>query len=305
MKAIITGANGFVGRYLVEELQDKGYEIWAVIKDENEDISFWKDSDIHIVYCDLADILDLKNRVSGETGGSVFYHLAWAGSSGEARKDYVLQMKNAASCANAVRAAKDLGCARFVGAGSVTEFVYRNYLQIDGTEAEMIACYAIGKLSAEYLARCVCADVGIEYIWAHISNFYGVRDQTNNFINFLVKSYLDGRTPILTAGEQYTDFTYVSDIASALIAAGERGRAGSTYYVGYGKPRPLKEFVLDVKNAIDPALDAGLGKKEFLALPIDYTQIDVDKLHRETGFVPDIPFSRGIHNTIEWIKESR
>lgn len=304
-RAIVTGANGFVGRYLVEALMQKDYEVWAVIRDESEDISFWKDSGPHIVCCDLSEIVSLRERMSEDTDGSVFYHLAWAGSSGEARKDYELQLQNASACATAVKVAKSLGCTRFVGAGSVTELVYRDYLQRDGMKAEMIACYAIGKITAEYLTHCVCADEGIEYNWTHVSNFYGVRDQTNNFINFLIKNYLNGKTPTLTAGEQYTDFTYVSDVAKALIAVGERGVAGSTYYIGYGRPRPLKEFVLAVKNAVDPQLDPGLGRKEFLALPIDYTKVDVEKLRRETGFLPEISFEQGIRYTIDWIKGER
>jgi len=301
-RAIVTGANGFVGRYLVEALMKKDYEVWAVIRDESEDISFWKDSGPHIVYCDLSEIVSLRERVSEDTNGSVFYHLAWAGSSGEARKNYELQLRNTSACANAVKAAKSLGCTRFIGAGSVTELMYNDYLRQKGSQPEMVACYAIGKMAAEYITRCVCADEGIEYNWTHISNFYGIRDQTNNFINFLIKNYLNGKTPALTAGEQYTDFTYVSDVARALIAVGEQGVAGSTYYIGYGRPRPLKEFVLFIRNAVDPQLDSGLGKKEFLALPIDYNKVDVKKLQRETGFLPEISFEQGIQYTIDWIK---
>lgn len=301
-KAIVTGATGFVGRYLVEELLSKGYEIWAIVRNEEEDVSFWNDRRLNTVFCDLAEIKSLQEKIQGDVEGSCFYHLAWDGSSGEPRKDYELQLQNAAACANAAKAAKSLGCRRFVCAGSVTELVYRNYLQQDGTNAEMIACYAIGKISAEYLTRCVCADEGIEYNWTYISNFYGIRDKTDNFINFLIRNYLAGKTPELTEGKQYTDFTYVSDVAGGLIAVGERGKAGSTYYIGYGDPRPLKEFVLEVRDVVAPDLPTGLGKKEFRALPIDYTEIDVDKLRRETGFVPKISFVDGIKSTVKWLK---
>lgn len=303
-KAIVTGANGFVGRYLVRELTNSGYRVWAVVRDETADISCLKDFAPSIVYCDLACIETLPEKLTEDVSGSCFYHLAWAGSSGAARTDYKLQLENAAACANAAKAAKELNCRRFVGAGSVTELVYRNYLQQDGTNAEMIACYAIGKIAAEYLTRCVCSDVGIEYNWTHISNFYGVGDTTDNFINFLLKHYLSGKTPELTAGTQYTDFTYVSDVAAALFVVGEYGIAGSTYYVGYGKPRPLREFVLTVRNIVDPKLNAGLGQKEFLALPIDYEKVDVGKLYRETGFMPKVSFEEGIHKTINWMQRN-
>ena len=300
-KAIVTGANGFVGRYLVEELTRRGYEVWAIIRNEEEDISCLTAAAPHIVYCDLAEIATLPEKLPREAGG-VFYHLAWAGSSGPARTDYALQLQNAAACADAAKAAREIGCSRFIGAGSVTELVYRNYLQQDGTEAEMIACYAIGKIAAEYLTRCVCGDVGLEYNWTYIANFYGEQDTTQNFINFLIKNYLKGQTPALTDGMQYTDFTYVSDVARALLAVGEKGVPGSTYYVGNGRPRPLREFVLTVRDCVAPGLDAGLGQKEFLALPIDYSVIDVKKLHRDTGFTPAVDFKTGVQKTLRWIQ---
>lgn len=300
-KAIVTGANGFVGRYLVGELTGRGYEVWAIIRNEDEDVTCLAAAAPHIVYCDLADIARLPEKLPREAGGA-FYHLAWAGSSGAARTDYALQLQNAAACADAAKAAKAIGCSRFIGAGSVTELVYRNYLQRDGTKAEMIACYAIGKITAEYLTRCVCGDVGMEYNWTYIANFYGAQDGTQNFINFLIKSYLNGKTPSLTDGAQHTDFTYVSDVARALLAVGEKGVPGSTYYVGYGHPRPLCEYVLTVRDQVAPGLDAGLGRKEFLALPIDYDAIDVQKLHRETGFVPGVDFAAGIQKTVQWIQ---
>lgn len=300
-KAIVTGANGFVGRYLVGELTGLGYEVWAVIRNESEDVSCLKAANPHIVYCDLADIETLPDKLPQRIEGC-FYHLAWAGSSGAARTDYALQLRNAAACADAAKAASKIGCSRFVGAGSVTELVYRNYLQQDGTRAEMIACYAIGKIAAEYLTRCVCGDVGLEYNWTYIANFYGEQDSTQNFINFLIKSYLKGETPVLTDGMQYTDFTYVSDVARALLAVGERGAPGSTYYIGNGHPRPLREFVLTVRDCVAPDLDAGLGQKEFLALPINYTVIDVKKLHRDTGFTPAVDFRTGVLKTLRWIR---
>lgn len=298
--AIVTGANGFVGRYLVEELAAQGYEVWAVIRDARADTSCLKAFGPHIVYCDLAEIKRLPERMPQIAGGT-FYHLAWGGSSGSARADYALQMQNATACADTAKAAREIGCSRFIGAGSITELVYRDYLHQDGIKTEMIACYAIGKLAAEYLTRCICDEVGMAYNWTYIANFYGAQDNTQNFINFLIKSYLRGETPSLTDGMQYTDFTYVSDVARALSAVGEHGVPGHTYYVGYGRPQPLREYVLVVRNAVAPTLDAGLGRKKLFALPIDYSRVDVEKLHRETGFVPAVDFVAGIQKTLQWI----
>ena len=57
---IVTGANGFLGRYLVEELLAQGYEIWAVVRDYHSDVSFIINSSVNLVFCDLKKIEDLE-----------------------------------------------------------------------------------------------------------------------------------------------------------------------------------------------------------------------------------------------------
>lgn len=298
--AIVTGASGFVGRHLVEELVRRDYEVWAVVRRETKLSS----NKVHVVSCELREIDTLPKKISG-VAGSCFYHLAWEGSSGSARGDYRMQMDNAAACAAAAKSAAQMGCARFVGAGSVTELMYRDYLLQDESQPDIVTCYAVGKMAAEYLTRCVCTEQGLDHVWAHISNFYGAGDKTQNFINYLLKNYLKGNVPELTDGAQDADFMYVTDVAGALIALGERGRPGCSYYVGYGCPRPLREFVETVRDLAAPALETGLGKKEFHGLSPGFGKINVDKLRQDTGFIPKVSFSDGIGKTVDWIEKNK
>ncbi len=297
-RAIITGANGFVGRHLVKELSKQGYEIWSVIRNPDEDISCIKKLNPNIVYCDLKNI-DKLDEIILERGFDCFYHLAWAGSSGEGRKNYSLQLNNANACVEAANVASKLGCKRFVGAGSVTELMYGEYLRQDGSKPEMITCYAIGKMAAEYMVKCVCVENEIDFLWAYISNFYGKEDPTQNFINFLISSYSSGKVPVLTSGEQKADFMYVSDVARALVSMGEKGKADSTYYIGFGAPRPLKEFVKEVRDIVNPNIETGMGRKEFRGMDIDFDLIDLEKLKRDTGFMPKIEFKKGIETMLK------
>ena len=300
-KVIITGANGFIGRYLVNELLNNDYEVWAVIRNEKSNVVGMPEGNIHYVYCELNNIKELVHLIP-ERGFACFYHLAWEGNSGEKRSNYSLQLRNAEACVNAAIAADALQCKRFVGAGSITELMYKDYLGQDKSTPDMVTCYAIGKMAAEYLTKCQCNDLKIEFVWTYISNFYGVGDTTKNFINFLIKSYSERIVPQLTSGEQYADFMYVTDVARALIAVAERGHENTSYYIGYGQPQPLKEFVVLIKNMICPSLDTGLGKKEFHGISVDFDNIDYKKLQRDTGFEPSITFETGIEKTIKWFK---
>lgn len=303
-KAIVMGATGFIGKYLVKELIQNGYEVWAVARSENSDTSQFYSNNIHLVYCDLKNIQDLPQIIS-ERGFNVFFQLAWEGHYGAKREDYTLQLENAISFVKGAEICPALGCQRFIGAGSVTELMYRDYLAKDGATPDMVTCYAIGKMTTEYMCRCVCSKNGTEFVWPYISNFYGVGDKTQNFVNFLIDSYAGNNTPNLTSGEQLADFMYVSDVAKALVNLGEKGCNLSTYYVGYGKPRPLKTFVKEINRIVNPKIESGLGRKAFNGMDIKFASMDIDKLERETGFQPCIKFEEGIKMLYEWRIENR
>lgn len=297
-KAIVTGASGFIGRHLINTLTCAGVEVWAVVRRKGLRIE-----GVHMVYCSLGDIKRLPELIR-ERDFHCFYHLAWEGSSGDARKDYVLQLENARNCAASAEAASAMGCRRFIGTGSVTQLMYRDYLNQDGSTPDPVTCYAIGKMAGEYLARCVCTAANVEFIWTYISNFYGVGDHTQNFINFLIRSYMRETPPALTPGKQLADFMYVTDVAQALCCLGDTGRSGSTYYVGYGEPRPLCTFVSEIRDLVSPGTETGLGAIPFRGMNVDFDACNLSKLQEDTDFRPSVPFVEGIKKTYTWLKTS-
>lgn len=303
-KVIVTGANGFVGSYVVQFLRQKGYTVYAVVRGKESDVSNILNKNVNIIYCDIFEIDKLTNIVK-ERDFDTFYHLAWSGSSGIAREDYTLQINNAIASAKAISIAKVLNCKRFVGAGSVTELMYRDYLHLDDCQPDMVTCYAIGKIAAEYMCRCIATKNKIEFVWGYLSNFYGIGDMTNNFVNYLLESYLNNKEPILTDGKQEADFTYVSDIAKGIVSLGEEAISGHSYYVGYASPKKLKEYVLAIRNTVNPQIPSGLGKKKFHGLNPCFEKININKLQNDTSFHPTICFQQGIQITLEWFKNGR
>ena len=294
-KAIVTGANGFIGRHLLFELENSGYEIWAVVREGTEVSCI--EGHANIVPCSLENILMLP-RLLPHGEYECFYHLAWEGSSGEARADYELQLSNAKACGDAARAAGKVGCKRFAAAGSVTQLMYGDYLRQDGSKPEMVTCYAAAKTAAESITRCICIEQETDFLWGYISNFYGAGDRSSNIINYLIRSYLSGKVPELTDGKQKADLIHVSDVARALRMMGEKGRTGCSYYIGYGDPKPLREFVLQVRDATAPGMDSGLERRPFRGIDIDFDALDVKKLYRDTGFQPRIRFEDGIRELV-------
>ena len=185
----------------------------------------------------------------------------------------------------------------------MTQLLYRDYLRKDGIHPEPVTCYAVGKMTAEALVKCVCGELNINYCWCYIANFYGEDDPTNNFIKFLINTYSKQEIPTLTPATQLADFIHVSDVAKALVALGERNQRNESVYIGFGMPKPLKYFINIVHDKIAPNIPSGIGLKKFEGISVDYNKIDYKKLERITGFKPSISFEKGIESMLLYKKQ--
>ncbi len=301
--AIVTGANGFIGSWLLKELASQGVAVTAVIMNEAENVDAIKDlPQVDLAHCDMDHLVDLP-RLCARRDFDMFYHLAWAGSSGAARADYALQLTNVRWTVDACHAAKALNCRRFVGAGTLAQFDVNAYSPLDGSTPNAVADYGVAKIAAHYMSKAECCKLGVEHVWAFLSNVYGVGNRTSNFVNFAAKTMLTGQPANFTPATQPYDFVYVSDIAQALYLMGTKGRANHAYYIGSTRSTPLKEFIIQIRDAIDPAIPLNLGAVPFNGVPLPAETFDCSKLVEHTGYQPRVPFEKGIRMTVSWLRD--
>lgn len=304
-KALVTGANGFIGSWLLKELNNKGVSVLAVVKNEASDISsICHLSNVQIIYMDMSEIKQISQQIS-DRDIDVFYHLAWKGSSGKERGDYELQLLNTKYTLDAVNAAASLGCKRFVGAGTLAELDCNAYIMKDGSTPLPVSFYGSAKIASHFMSKAECNRLGIEHIWTYFSNTYGEGNNTQNFVNFASDLMLSGKHAAFTAGEQLYDFVHVSDNANALYLLGEKGRAFYSYYIGSTKPVELKEFIYKIRDAIDPTIPLYLGEVPFHGIKQPPSVFDCTELVKDTGYKPQVTFEEGIKRTIAWLREER
>lgn len=299
-KAIVTGANGFVGTAVCKELAERGVEVIAVVRHNDERIArIGKGRDIRIVHSGLADsITDLIP----DRDIDVLYHFAWAGSAGPLRGDADVQMDNVRCTYETVKACAAMGCKRFVFASSIMEYEMETSM---ATEAKpgIGTLYCIAKKAADYMARAVAGFLGIDYIRAVISNIYGPGEVSPRLVNASLRKMLTGEHCAFTAGNQMYDFIYITDAAKAFVAIGEKGRPNKAYYIGSQNPRPLKEFLVTMRDCVDPEIEIGLGEIPFTGASLSYKEFDIHAVKNDTGFIPAISFKEGIRDTVTWLKE--
>ena len=303
-KAIVTGANGFIGAALCRELSAQNISVIAVVRDETAKINAIKDlPNLSIIYCDMSRFRNLGNIIN-EQGAECFYNLAWHGSAGPLRGNCEVQVNNIRYTCDAVKACKDMGCKRFVFASSIMEYEITAIMG-SGHIPNITTLYSSAKVAADYMARTISGDLGIEYIRGVISNIYGPGETSPRLINTIIRKLLNREHCSFSTGEQIYDFIYIDDAVKTFVEIGKKGKANKTYYIGSQNPRPLREFLCELRDQIDPTLELGLGELLFHGLSHTYTEFDIYAVEKDTGFIPAIPFDEGIRRTIEWMKEAK
>lgn len=292
-RAVVTGGCGFLGQALVRTLLEKGIAVTVIDLLEKENVLPKRKG------------LDFQPNVwQGDTEGKydVFYHLAWAGSAGEGRKDGFLQAENIHQSVEALTLAKKLGCHTFVFAGSIMEAEVAAAEQA-GLPPKGTDCYALAKETAAKLTCALAREGGIRHVTGRITNAYGVGERSDRLICRLMNAWEKGEVPPLTAGTQLYDFLYVTDAARAFAAIGKKGKDGKTYVVGSGKPRPLREW-LEEAMAVTGG-QAAFGKVPFSGISLTEGDFDTAELERDTGFCCRVSFAEGIRRLWHWRKEEQ
>lgn len=303
--AVVTGPTGAIGISLCEKLLRENVTVYAVCRPGSSRIKdLPKAAALHVVECDAKELATLPQKMEG-VSVDAFFHFAWAHTIGQGRNDMPAQIENIQSTIDAVRAAKALGCQVFLGAGSQAEYGRVEGLLKSDTPAFPENGYGMAKLCAGQMSRVEAKALDIDHVWVRILSVYGPHDGPMTMISGTIRKLLAGERPALTAGIQRWDYLYAGDAADAFYLAACHGRNGAVYPLGSGQAMPLKDYIIQMRDAIDPALPLGLGEVPYGPLQVMHLQADISALQADTGFAPKTPFAEGIRRTMDWVKREQ
>lgn len=303
-KAVITGATGAIGMALVGEMISRGIEVTVFVRGDSVRGDRIPVSPlVKRVECSLDQMADFE-APKGEKY-DVFFHFAWAGTTGDARNDMFLQNLNVKYTLDAVDLAERMGCHTFIGAGSQAEYGRVEGKLSASTPAFPENGYGMAKLCAGQMSRVMCEKKGIRHLWARILSVYGPYDGANSLVTSTIRKLVDGEKPSCTAGEQIWDYLYSGDAAKAFLAMAERGVDGRIYCLGGGKTRMLREYIEGIRDAVDPEAPLGLGDLPYPPKQVMYLCADISDLVRDTGFEPTTAFEDGIRTTVAWYRSTQ
>lgn len=300
-RAVITGPTGSIGVALIQELIQQGVEVLAVCRKGSRRINNIPNNDLVTrLELDLDSLMELPRLT--EDSYDVFYHFGWDGTFGNSRNNMSGQLKNIEYTLDAVEVASQLGCKKFVGAGSQAEYGRVEGVLSASTPTFPENGYGIAKLCAGQMSRILCEQKDMEHVWTRILSVYGPYDGENTMIMSTIRSLLNRETPSLTKGEQQWDYLYSKDAAKAMYLLGLNGIHGKIYCIGGGKTKPLLEYVKILRDNITQSAQLGVGDIPYAEKQVMYLCADIKELTEDTGFVPQYSFEEGIVETINWYK---
>ncbi len=301
-RAIVCGGAGFVGSAVVKELISCGVEVYVIARPgfaEKVHESRLAGLDITIWECDIKEIACVKELVR-EPGFDVWYQFAWDGLFGEQLIDYTAQLMNVKWAMDAIVTASEIGCQKFVGAGSISQLELQEKTL---SQYDKHRVYKVAKQACEDMGRSMAQEHRIMFIWPLITNIYGAGEFSNRLINSMIRNLLSGKRQPLSEAKQYYDFIYISDAAKAFRLIGEEGKPDRDYVIASGTVQPLHHFLAQVRDIVAPSIELGFGEFPFNGVYLPKAAYNIEALQEDTGFVPEVSFAEGIRRTAAWIVE--
>jgi dihydroflavonol-4-reductase len=322
MTVLITGATGFIGSHLAEQLIKKGYKLRCPVR-KSSNLRWLQDLPIEYTQCDLINNIDIRESVQGV---DYVYHVAGI-TKARTREEYF--RGNHLATKNLLNAVRDVnpGLKRFihVSSGTAVGPSSGSVAVTEKTAFHPITTYGISKMEAEKECQGMMDAFPITIV--RPPAVYGPRDKDIfEFFNTMKK----GLQPMVGFHDTYVSLIHVYDLVRGIILSGEHPlAAGRTYFISSEKyyswkeigeitARIMKKKVVRLRIpktgiyiiAAFAELFSILSRKPALInfekardMVQDNWTFDITRSKKELGFTEEYTLETGIKNTLEWYSQ--
>lgn len=324
MKTLVTGGTGFIGRYLVAALKERGDDIRCLVRHPDPELEL---AGVEQVTGDLCEPSDLKGIADGV---ETVFHLVAAGHVGAVSKeayDHFYRM-NVTALVNLLEEVRRADCVRkIIHFSSTAAMGLIVGVAKEDSECNPTTPYQISKHEAEDTVHRYFLEYKLPAIIVRPSMVYGPGDRNKEFLSMckLVKS---GVFPVPEHVDALTPLVFVSDVAKGALLAAEKGNPGETYILTGEAAYPVVDLARSIGRELRVrqsgvfvprwvmSAAAFLTEKVFGVLgkpPIISRQrvtsvyadraFDITKAKTELGYQPQVTLEEGVARTIKWFKE--
>lgn len=299
-KILLTGATGFIGRHVVSELIERGYEVFA----PSNSMSLPETKGLVQINLDLFDTAALETLLAEQKFENLI-HLAWYTGAKCHSSDVNLDWTSLSI--NLLKSFQKHGGKKVLIAGSVSEYDFSyGYLKEDSTPLTNPSLYGKCKSSLYEIASAYSKQTGMDFKWARIFNLYGPFEKKSRLMPAVICSILKGEDVKVSTCLKTQDYLHVFDTASAIADLFESDVQGAVN-ISSGKPQNLKEIVEKISELMN---DKGEYKGKILygAIPTSFDDKFVvgcnDRLINEVGWTQKMSLETGLKQTINWWREN-
>ncbi|MEJ2648751.1 MAG: GDP-mannose 4,6-dehydratase [Sedimentisphaerales bacterium] len=311
MKALITGAAGFIGSHLCERMLANGWTITGLdnfndfydpqIK-RNNISNCLENKRFQLVEADIRD-RDAVNNAAGGGNDAIIHLAAVAGVRPSIMQPVYYSDVNMNGTMVMLEAARQSNIRKFIFASSSS--VYGNNKKVPFSENDNvdfpISPYAATKKAGELFCHTYHHLYGIDMTCLRFFTVYGPRQRPDLAIHkFAALIEKDRPIPVYGDGSMKRDFTYIDDIIDGTVSAIEKCKGYNIYNLGESRPITVNNLVTEIERA--------LGKKAIVEhLPIqpgdvDCTYADISKAATDLAYNPKTEISTGLAKFVDWLR---
>jgi UDP-glucose 4-epimerase len=311
MKALVTGAAGFIGSHLTASLLDKGATVVGVdcftdyyaraLKERNLEENKLR-SGFRFIEAKIEES-DLPALLEGVT--HVFHLAAQAGVRKSWGKDFkTYTINNIDVTQMLLEACVGRPIDRFVHASSSSVYGDRATIPMrEDALPQPVSPYGVTKLAAEQLGYLYHVNFAVPAVAMRYFTVYGPRQRPDMAFNKFIRAALkDEPITLFSDGEQTRDFTFVADAVAATIAAGERGVNGTAYNIGGGSRVSMNHVVKIIEKVAGHPLK--IHREDAQKGDMRDTYADTALARRDLGFAPQVSLEEGIQAEYRWLSSS-
>lgn len=305
-RVLLTGAGGFVGANLARRLLGDGHDVHAAVRGGSD---LWRlegvRGQLELLELDLRDGAAVRDRV-GRLAPEWVFHLAAHGAYSWQRGFDEMVEANLLGTMALLQSALDAGCEAFVGAGSSSEYGFKDHAPSEDEGLEPNSHYAITKAGASTVCRYVARRREAHVVTLRLYSVYGPWEEPGRLLPTLIATGLEGGLPPMVDPETARDFVHVDDVVEAFLLAASAGglEPGAIYNVGSGVQVSMRELVALARRLMGVETEPEWGSMESRAWDTTVWVADPARIRRELGWQPRLSLEGGLGAMIEWVRES-
>jgi nucleoside-diphosphate-sugar epimerase len=304
MRALVTGAAGFVGSNVSRRLLRDGHEVHAVSHARGDN---WRLTGLDDLIVHEADLTapGVARALVEHVAPDWILHLAAYGAYSWQTDVTRICATNLVTTIELVDAAERGKVQAFIHAGSSSEYGFKDHAPDEEERPDPNSAYAVAKAAATMYCRHRALAAGLPTITLRLYSVYGRLEDDRRLIPTLLRHALRGTLPPLVAPETSRDFVYVEDVCEAFVRAAERSSAlsGGIYNVGSGRQMSLSELVDCVRALLDVEAEPSWGSYPARDWDTNVWRAKTNLAAYELGWSACTDIEDGLRRTAAWLGE--